>query len=248
MIEPFFFSDGQLFGCYHPASGFSAQRLLVACPPFFDEYRISYRALAELANACAGQGVHVLRFNFYGTGESMGDLDQASVERWKADILAAIEEGVALSGADDVALLGVRFGATMAAQVAHSAIRRYIFWDPVDGGPAYLDWLDEANLRLEESHRQLAKHINRPLESIVFENFALSSTLREGIRTLDFNPDETVEHARYIVITTDRRVYETKKYSQSEYPGLSSDWNAYQDGIVSQKPVLESIARRILER
>ena len=245
MIEPFFFKKDQLFGCYHPAADLDSQRLLIICPPFFDDYRRSYRALSDLANACAEQGVHVLRFDFYGTGESQGMLDQASVDDWKEGIHAAIEEGMALSGANEVTLLGVRFGAVLAAQIMHENVKRYIFWDPIASGASYLEWLDKVNDHLRQQHRQDARINNIPFENIIYENFHIPPELKSGIAALQFDQSFTSHLAQSFILTTDPLVYESKMYANCEFPGLSYDWPAY-DGIITMKPVLEALALRIL--
>jgi len=247
MIEPFFFHDEKLFGCYHPSSNPNSSRLLIICPPFFDEYRRSYRALADLANACAGQGVHVLRFDFSGTGESYGELDQVSVNDWMKDIDAAIEEGIALSGANEVHLVGVRFGATLAAQAKHPTIKRYIFWDPIETGSAYLNWLDKVNQGLKEKHLRLARYVNKPFENIRYENAHLSQVLKDDIAKIRFNQKTLKKFAPSFVISTDQSICDSKVFTNCEFCGLSYNWPAYHDGVLVQKPVLEAIARRVLE-
>jgi hypothetical protein len=247
MIEAFHFRDDQLFGCYHPPADLGSQRLLVICPPFFDEYRRSYKALADLANACAEQGVHVLRFNFYGTGESQGILEQASVDKWKKDVSDTIEEGINLSGASQVALLGVRFSATLLSEIKNVHVTRFIFWDPVISGARYIAWLDEVNQILKKQQQKIARDINRPFEQIEYVNFRLSSELRAGMEAVSFNLSAMGGSAKAYVITTDKNVFDSKVYDNCEFPGLSYDWAPYHDGIISQKPVLEAIARRVLE-
>ena len=247
MIEPFFFKRNLLFGCYHPAADLDSRRLLIICPPFFDDYRRSYRALSDLANACAEQGVHVLRFDFFGTGESQGLLDMATVDVWKEDIVAAIEEGVALSGADKVTLLGVRFGAVLAAQIIHTNVKQYIFWDPLASGASYLRWLDEVNDILRRQHWQLSRDVNIPFEDIAYENFRMSAVLKNEIAALAFDQSTIDKVAESCVITTDPLIYDTKVYANCEFPGLRYDWPAYHDGIISPKPVLEAIGRRVLQ-
>ena len=248
MIEPFFFKQDLLFGCYHPAVDFDSSRLLIICPPFFDDYRRSYRALSILANTCAEQGVHVLRFDYYGTGESQGLLDDASVDGWKDDIYAAIEEGIALSGAGEVVVLGIRFGATLAAQVVHPKISRYLFWDPVTSGIVYLEWLDTVNNILKQQHRELALNARVPFESMSYENFHITSALKNEISSLVFNPTVHGKEEESFIITTDQSVSDAKMYSHCEFPGLHYDWPAYHDGIFLPSPVLEALARRVISR
>ena len=77
--------------------------------------------------------------------EAAGLLKDASLDDWLSDIYNAVEEGMALTGAINVDLVGVRFGATLASQCDHDRIRHYLFWDPIDTGEEYLHWLDCVN-------------------------------------------------------------------------------------------------------
>ena len=246
MIEPFFFRDEQTLGFYHPSRDPDSSKLLVICPPFFDEYRRIYRALSELAIACADQGVHALRFDFYGTGESQGLLEEVTLADWKKDISAAIDEGIELCGADEVFLLGVRFSATLAAQVKHRKIKRYILWDPVISGNKYLEWLDQVNHTMHLRYRNIAADANRSLDKIAFENFHLSPALKSDIAGVSISPGSGNGSAPYSVISTNRADKELG-FADYEFAGIDYDWPAYHDGVLSQKAVLETILRRVTE-
>ena len=246
MIEPSFFRDEQVLGFFHPSRDPASSRLLVICPPFFDEYRRSYRALSELAIACADQGVHAFRFDFFGTGESQGLLEQVSLADWIKDILAAIDEGIELSGADEVFLLGVRFSATLAAQVKHPKIKHFIFWDPIVSGKRYLEWLDQVNRAIHLQHKHIAADANRSLDKIVFENFHLSPTLKSEMAGISISPGAGNGSAPYSVISTNRADKELG-FTNYEFTGIDYDWPGYHDGVLSQKAVLESIVRRVAE-
>lgn len=249
MIEPFFFRNQRVFGCYHPPGNNNLSRLLVICPPLFDEYRRLYKALSELANACANHGVHVLRFDYFGTGESYGELVDASIDEWKKDIDAAIEEGMAVSGADEIVLCGVRFGATLAAQSKHPRIKKYIFWDPVLNGELYIHWLDTVNQVLKKQHERNARNANIPMENIEYENFHLTPNLKKDMSSLALN-QSGLSGGRAVssyIISTDKSVCDSKIFQNCEFGGLDYDWPVYQDGVLIQKPVLEAIARRVVE-
>jgi len=246
MIEPLFFNQDRLFGCYHPAAGQESRKLLVICPPFFDDYRRSYRALSEFSIACAEKGVHVLRFDFFGTGESQGLLEDARVAGWIEDVCAAIDEGVALSGANKVTLMGVRFGALLAVHAVHEHIGQYLLWDPVVSGEAYLAWLDQVNDGLKQQHLQHAKAQNLEPEDIDYVNFYLPDRLRAEIAALQLVQDIQGEGARRLVVTTDPSVCGAGISDDCEFAGFQYDWPAYHDGVITMKPVLELLARRVL--
>jgi pimeloyl-ACP methyl ester carboxylesterase len=241
MFEASFFSKGRLFGAYHPAHDITADRLLVICPPFFDEYRRCYRALAELANGCAAQGTHVFRFDYFGTGESWGLLEEATVGAWVDDVRAAIEEGIALSGASRVYLCGVRFGATLAAQVRHPAIVEYIFWDVVASGTSYLEHLAQTDKDLEQMQRKASRYVNITPKPVPYEMFHLTPALRETIDPLHVDLNALKGCARVHRIVSQ----EAHTADGAEYSGLPYSWPTHHDGLFLPKAALEAIVRRL---
>jgi hypothetical protein len=246
MIEPFSFRSEQTIGFYHPSRDPNSVRLLVVCPPLFDEYRRSYRALSELAVACSDQGTHVLRLDYFGTGESGGLLEQARLCDWEKDIEAAMEEGIELSGAEEVYLLGVRFGATLAAQSRNSKVRRFIFWDPIIDGKTYCSWLNEVDREIKQRHKAIAMEENSALEDIPYGNYSMSLELQNDMAHVLINPHDGESSARYFVIST-KKADSSLGFLHYEFVGMDYDWPSYHDGVLSQKPVLEAIVRRVVE-
>ena len=247
MIEPFFFGPRKAFACYQPASDLSSTELLVICPPFFDEYRRCYRAIADLANACSDKGMHVIRIDYSGTGESLGDLSQFTAADWVDDIYSVIEEGIALTGAQSVVLVGVRFGATMAVQCKHPAISRFVLWDPIASGKEYLEWLSGVDKELEDRHRWLARQVRQKAEMISFENFKLGEELQRSISGLVLRSvGDVSDHIH--VVTTDKSVAEKNPYTHCQFPGFEYDWPSFHEGNFHPKSVLASIALMVLEK
>jgi len=247
MIEPFFFGPRKAFACYQPANDLSSTELVVICPPLFDEYRRCYRAIADLANACAAKGKHVIRFDYSGTGESQGVAAEFTVRDWLDDIDAVVEEGIALTGVQTVVLVGVRFGATLATQCKHSAVSRFVLWDPVTSGQDYLLWLSRVDKALEQRHRWLAKQINRQLDTNSFENFELGKPLAQGIAALTFNAD--VDNGdRIYVVSTDKTAVAKSGFKHCEFTGFEYGWPEFHEGNFHPKPVLERIAQMVIQK
>ena len=143
MTAFFFGATGrQLFGYYHAASaGGSAAAVL--CPSWGPEYQYAHRALRTLARRLAERGVHVLRFDYSGTGDSWGDGGDVSPAAWVNDVSTAMDELRAMSGTTAVDLVGLRLGGYIAARAAsgRSDVRRLVLWDPVTHGDARLEEL-----------------------------------------------------------------------------------------------------------
>lgn len=143
-MNPFYFGTGQrqLFGLYTPArvAGASA-RAVVLCHPWGPEYLYAYRSMRQLASMLAAAGFHVLRFDYFGTGDSAGDMAQADLKGWEEDIETAIEELKDTAGTKRVALAGLRLGASLASRVAgkrRKDINALALWDPIMSGDEYL--------------------------------------------------------------------------------------------------------------
>lgn len=241
MIEPFFFDNNRLFGSYSSATDPNADTVVVVCPPLFDEYRRTYRALSELAVAVAERGIHAFRFDYFGTAESQGLLSEASIEGWLSDIETAIEEALSVSGADRVVLLGVRFGATLAAQVPHPGIVRLLFWDPVVSGQQYLEWLNEVDRILYQRHQSAARENNVHFEDIPYHNFELPEALTSGMQTLAISDSTLSDPERTLTVSTNADVCERLGPRNCVNPGIQYDWPYYHDGVITQKPVLEAL-------
>jgi pimeloyl-ACP methyl ester carboxylesterase len=89
-------------------------------------------------------GHHVLRFDYFGVGESAGASEEGDLEGWRDDIETAVEELKSMAGTPRVSLVGLRLGGTLAAEVAtrRGDIEALALWDPVVSGRGYLDELD----------------------------------------------------------------------------------------------------------
>jgi len=246
MMEPFFFDNSRLFGIYSSATDPNAEKVVVVCPPLFDEYRRTYRALSELSVAISERGVHAFRFDYYGTAESQGLLSEATIEEWLADIEKAIDEAIAVSGASQVVLLGVRFGATLAAQVTNPLVRTRLFWDPVISGRRYHEWLDEVDEILRERHRSAARDNNVAFEDIEYKNFDLPPQLITGMHELTIPESTLNDPGESFTVSTDPDFCHQSGLRNCVYPGLTYDWPYYHDGVITQKPVLEALLERVL--
>ena len=142
VAEPCYFGpeEGRLFGWYHPADAVKGPGLVI-CPPLFHEMIAAHRSLRHLAEAAAAAGLPTLRFDYHGSGDSAGsDLDPHRLDAWLASVHAACDALRKRSGVATIALVGVRFGATLAAVAAE---RRYdvaalVLWAPVASGRSFL--------------------------------------------------------------------------------------------------------------
>lgn len=100
--------------------------------------------MRQLANLLAEAGVDSLRFDYYATGDSAGDDHEADLASMRKDILLAAEELISLSEATRVTLVGLRLGATLAAQTSvdlGKIVDGLVLWDPITDGSDYIQEL-----------------------------------------------------------------------------------------------------------
>lgn len=117
-----------------PAGG-TPRRWLLLVPPFAEEMNKSRRMLALLGRRMADAGWGAVLVDLGGTGDSWGDFRDARYELWLSDLRAAAHWAEARGGRV-TAVLGLRFGALLAAQVARDlpAVERLVFWQPALSG------------------------------------------------------------------------------------------------------------------
>jgi pimeloyl-ACP methyl ester carboxylesterase len=143
MIPCQFGPDGQQrLGIYHaPRASVATDSAVVLCPPIGQEYMRTHRPFRQLALALADSGLHVLRFDYHGTGDSAGRTGDGSLETWIDDIPLAAAELADISGATRLTLVGLRTGALLAAAACMRSVpaaERLVLWDPVVAGRDYL--------------------------------------------------------------------------------------------------------------
>lgn len=143
-MNPVFFGSSarQLYGVYHPPRGRATREAgVVLCPAIGQEYMRTHRALRQLALQLSKVGQHVLRFDYFGTGDSAGETTEADLGQWHQDVGAAVEELRDTSGLERISLVGIRLGAALAVTAAagRSDVDRVVLWDPVVQGQRYLD-------------------------------------------------------------------------------------------------------------
>jgi uncharacterized protein len=207
-VRPFFFGETAepLLGLHHPATGAHPRRRGVAIlNPFGDEYLRAHRPLRQLADRLAACGFDVLRFDYFGCGDSAGEDEQGRLARWLQDAAAAVEELEALSGSARVALVGVRLGASLAVQLAarRPGVEQLVLWDPVADGARYLAELEAAHATcMRENARRRALPASEPPQVL---GFPLPAPLRAEIEAVDLSGHVVAPVADVLVLTTGER-------------------------------------------
>ena len=161
MIPSFFpGGSGPLFGVRHPAGGArhppgrgdGPRRGAVLCQPLGPEYVRTHRAFRHLAIQLANRGIEVLRFDYYGSGDSAGAATEASLERWVGDVCTAAAELRRTGPVEEIVMVGLRLGAALALAAAPRLldVTAVVLWEPVDAGGEHLAELRDSQARWEQ--------------------------------------------------------------------------------------------------
>lgn len=245
-MNPFFFgrADRPLFGLYTPArGGVPTARSVLLCYPAGPEYMRAHRAFRQLNTLLNRAGMNVLRFDYSCTGDSGGAGAEATYEDWLSDIGVAIEELKDNAMADRVDVVGLRWGATLAAQACaeRDDVDRLVMWDPIISGRSYLD------AHLGET---------RPSGTVGVEGFPFSQELREAMDAVDLHTDlQAMKPAVALVVAEDRPEYREleatldRVATQCDYEVApsSGDWaqaDPFGDALIPQQ-IIQAIVDRL---
>jgi pimeloyl-ACP methyl ester carboxylesterase len=128
-------------GWLHDAPG---TRGVVLCNAMGHEAMWSHKSMRRLAAQLARNGMPTLRFDYHGTGDSAGsDDDPARLEMWVGNVVAATRKLRETTGVREIVLVGLRFGATLAALASQvlkgdEALAGLVLLAPAVAGRAYL--------------------------------------------------------------------------------------------------------------
>ncbi len=202
-MNPTFFgpSEKQLYGVYHPPRAAPRDVGILLCYPAPQEYMRTHWAMRRLATMLAQRGFHVLRFDYSCTGDSAGDSHEAALAQWRLDIGLATAELKDMSGVNHVSVVGLRLGATLAAQATAEGVtvRDLVLWEPVVKGDAYLEGLVAVGVR---KFARLLYHARAQADELV--GFPFPESLARDTRALDLLAAQP-KAKRTILVTTEER-------------------------------------------
>jgi exosortase A-associated hydrolase 2 len=171
---PFCFPSGShsLFGVLHEPEHASTLPSFVFCHPLAEEKLWAHRVLVVFARRLAARGHAVLRFDFMGNGDSTGRFSDSSLATELADVHAAIGEIRNRVGQEQVGLLGLRLGATVAALAAEQAshLGPLILWAPIVEGERYMQEALRTNLTTQMA----------TFKEVRYDRAALVEMMKEG--------------------------------------------------------------------
>lgn len=240
-MKPLFFGDAQrrLYGVYHPPAKTSRHAVLL-CYPGMQEYNAAHWMFRRLAASLSREGHHVLRFDYFGTGDSDGESDDATPESAVVDVHTAIRELRDLSRAREVSIVGLRFGATCAAMACSSgsSARQLVLWEPVIYGAAYVRELEA----LDERRNLVLLHADRTRgRRDELLGFPFNARVRAGTEAIDLTAGSPVKVKRAVVLSSEQRDEHRALRDWYERSGVPTELRTVQEAD-------EVAGRRLRER
>lgn len=108
-----------------------------------------YWCQRQLSQRLAESGYHCWRFDYRGTGDSAGSLDDVRLDDWLNDARAVIKHAASSTAIKQITLIGLRLGAWLAAEASRIlAVSRVLMIDPVCSGEQYVMQLDQLHKRM----------------------------------------------------------------------------------------------------
>jgi uncharacterized protein len=192
-VVPFYFgvSPRRLYGCHHlPQQSRGKTFAVVLCSPIGQEYLQSHHVIRQLAVLLSKVGFHVLRFDYFGCGDSDGDFEEGSLVQWVKDVHDAVEEIKKRSDITNVCLIGLRIGGTLALQAAVNSphLISIVLWEPVLEGKTFLKKMADAEF---EFRKLFQNPIRRLIQRLKIETpnevlgFPITSGLRQELEMIN---------------------------------------------------------------
>lgn len=152
---------GGCFGWLHPGEG---KRGVVLCNAFGHKSVRSHKGIRRVAESLSARGIVALRFDYLGTGDSVG-ADGASdqLETCLADVCAATAWLARETGVTHVTLCGLRLGAAFALLAARRLpVDQLVLLAPVVSGRSYVrelsiirkTWLEQLPAPVRASQKE----------------------------------------------------------------------------------------------
>lgn len=258
-MKPHFFGPATepLYGVYdEPRTTVPGAPAVLLCYPIAGEYMRSHRAFRQLTNLLSRAGAHVMRFDYFATGDSSGGVDGMSVERWKADIGAATDELRELCQAETVTLVGLRLGATLALLAAEGvdAVRHVVLWDPIVDGAAYVRELESKHVAEQQGRGGSTSTAG----TIGVNGFPVTAQVRSDVSAIDLRrwaPARTFPVD--LVVSSEKPEWSALRDHLATVPGggryelapSAGDWgeaDEFGSALIPQQ-IIQSVVARVME-
>jgi len=200
------------FGWFHDASGRCG---IVLCAAQGHENLCTHKSLRLMADAFAEYGYPSLRFDYAGTGDSIGsDYEEDRVGAWIASIEDAVKWLRTNAQVEQVVLVGLRLGSALAALAAERlrSIAGLILLAPVPSGRAYMRELSTFS-RLSRKSGGIDK--TNQAAGLEIAGFMFTPRTIEDISAIDLTRFKAAPAPQVLVIGIESQQQAADRLSQS---------------------------------
>lgn len=204
-VEPMFLDGarGRIFALhFSPVS--TPRAHLIFLPPFCEEMNRCRHLVAMQAKIFAGMGYSCLILDLFGTGDSEGELADATWDTWHADVLRGVQ-WCEQQRSIPIVLWGLRLGALLALDLAATNPGRFsklLLWQPVTNGKTFLTQVLRARIAYlsgnelpPETTEQMRLSLHQG-NTVEVAGYVLGGRLASDIDTLSVNSIGSLENVR----------------------------------------------------
>ena len=245
---PFWFGprDQSLFGILTAPGDGVVKAGVVIAPPIGREAHASRFALRALASSLGALGIVSLRFDYHGTGDSDGNMNDSALDRrWVDDTAIAVAE-LRSRGVGCVSMVGERLGATIGAVCAARCeieLTSLVLWDPSVSGR---NFLRETNAL--EALRRTDVATNGD-ETVKTSEFVLDADRAADLRRLSIvETGDGPLATRVLVLTRDDRVVPEKMRTRLKGPEVEWATADEQRAMLDVDPLFAVSPQRTIGR
>ncbi len=153
----YFGKESKLYGYFQPPVGSAQARGgVLICPPIGSDWTHVHFIVRKLQLKLADAGIASLRFDFYGTADSMGEQAEASLSHWRSNLVCAWNQLEACAPSCTKLILGVGLGGGLAQEFAErQGLAAPLLWAPITQGADHLRHLRQAQRALRKRMRPM---------------------------------------------------------------------------------------------
>jgi len=193
-------------------------------PSFGWEDVCSYRPLRFLARTFAAEGIPAMRFDLPGTGDSSGDArDSGLFDAWIQSVGDAAAALRAVSGVENVAVVGIRTGAMLAlvAATRGADIQDLILWAPAATGRALLREFQAFNKMARTEYANDTPPPPQPVPGLEIGGFLITPETQHALETLDLSKPLPLDGRRVLVLSREDLPADRKLVAALESSGCT---------------------------
>ncbi len=138
-IEYLYINNREVIFHEYPG-GLNSEIAILMLNPLFEEKKRSHRFQTEVSFELSRLGNKIFRFDYYGTGDSGGELYDFDLDQCLEDINYIIDYILLKKGVKQVILFGIRFGADISIYYTslYNKVNKLILFEPIFNGKRYL--------------------------------------------------------------------------------------------------------------